>query len=256
MANFDDLALAYDDAINWSARLKRELPFILNAFSNAESERILDMACGSGRHAVALAEKGYSVEAFDTSTTMITTAKTLAGQRAVKVEFSVGDMLDISEMYTGKFDGILCLGNSLALLPQDSDLQLVLLKVAELLTDDGSFVFQILNFEEIEASGFTKFDSKDGILKTGQEVIFNRQFEHPSDDSETTTLILSTMIREDGKWIHTETRQNVLRLNISLLNELLDQAGLGQFDVYATYDKKPFEPEASRSMVIHAKRTV
>ncbi|MDF1538565.1 MAG: class I SAM-dependent methyltransferase [Candidatus Thorarchaeota archaeon] len=254
MANFDELALAYDDAIDWSARLKRELPFILDAFT--DSRRILDMACGSGRHAVAIAKKGYIVDAFDTSEVMITTAKTLAKQRAAEVEFSVSDMLEISERYTGKYDGILCLGNSLALLPHVDDLRLVLSKVAGLLSDKGSFVFQTLNFEEIEATGFTKFDSKDGSLRTGQKVVFNRQFEHPSDDSETTTLILSTMIMEDGKWVHNETRQSVLRLTISLLTELLGQTGLDRFDVYATYDKAPFEHETSRSIVIHAKRAI
>ncbi len=254
MANFDNLALAYDDAIDWSARLKRELPFLLDAFSN--SRHILDMACGSGRHAVALAKEGYIVDAFDTSDVMVTTARTLAKQRAAEVEFSVGDMLEVTERYAGKYDGILCLGNSLALLPHLDDLRLVLSKVADLLSDKGSFVFQTLNFEEIEATGFTKFDSKDGILRTGQKVVFNRQFEHTSDDCETTTLILSTMILEDEKWVHTETRQSVLRLNISLLTELLDQTGLGRFDVYSTYGKTPFERKTSRSIVIHAKRAI
>lgn len=252
MANFDELALAYDDAIDWSARLKREMPFILDALSG--SGRILDMACGSGRHAVALAENGYRVEAFDTSKMMVVTANDLAEQQSVSVDFSVADMLEISERYAGKFDGVICLGNSLALLPHVSDLHLVMSKVADLLTDNGSFIFQTLNFEEIEATGFTKFDSKEGVLRTGQEVIFNRQFEHPADTSETTTLILSTMIKEDGEWVKSETRQNVIRLSISLLTESLDQAGLKQYDVYASYDKKPFEHETSRSMVIRAKR--
>lgn len=252
MTNFDDLALAYDDAIDWPARLKREMPFILEAFPLSLGNRILDMACGTGRHAVTLAEKGYSVEAFDTSKIMIETARNHAVQQSVSVAFSVGDMLEISDKYSGPFEGILCLGNSLALLPQISDLYQVLLNVAALLSDSGSFVFQTLNFEEIELTGFTTFDTKEGIMRTGEEVVFNRRFEHPTDESDTTTLILTTMIKENGEWVRTQTRQNVLRLNLALITELLNQAELNRFEVFSSYDHKPFERKSSRNIIIHA----
>jgi len=47
---FDDVALVYDDAINWEARLAREMPFLLAAVGDLKGKTVLDIACGTGRH--------------------------------------------------------------------------------------------------------------------------------------------------------------------------------------------------------------
>ena len=117
MSSFDNLSLVYDRAINWDARLRRELPFIQDALSESGGNRVLDMACGSGRHSVALALKGADVVGFDSSTSMIQTAKELAVENGVAVRFMVADMTNLKTVLKEKFDLIVCLGNSLALVP-------------------------------------------------------------------------------------------------------------------------------------------
>jgi SAM-dependent methyltransferase len=86
---------------DWNARYaESELVWGLapNRFVAAETAslppgRALDLACGEGRNAVWLAERGWQVTAIDFSDVAIERARGLAADRGVKVEFRLGDVL-------------------------------------------------------------------------------------------------------------------------------------------------------------------
>ena len=126
MTTFDDFAFIYDGAIDWETRLGRELPFLLSHIPQAKRPRILDLACGSGRHLVALASRGLRVVGLDKSPTMIATAKQMANRAEVEVDLVIGDMVDASKLVKGHYDEIICIGNSLALLESLNALKQVL----------------------------------------------------------------------------------------------------------------------------------
>jgi len=115
MTTFDELAMAYDSAIDWESRLDREIPFLKECIAK-DRARVLDMACGSGRHAIALAKENHNVTAFDNSRSMIQIARSLADSEGAMVDFVVEDMLHMERIVDEKYDLIYCLGNSLALL--------------------------------------------------------------------------------------------------------------------------------------------
>ena len=104
MPVFEDLALIYDQAIDWEQRLARELPFLTKVIQDTPNARILDLACGSGRHAVALASQGYQVTGLDLSPQMIEAAKHHAKEKGVVVQFSIADMRQVTELLEGPFD--------------------------------------------------------------------------------------------------------------------------------------------------------
>ena len=59
--------------------------------------RVLDLACGVGRHSIELAKQGYSVTGVDISPAFIERACELANEAGVNVEFVVGDARDVGE---------------------------------------------------------------------------------------------------------------------------------------------------------------
>ncbi|MHA2352280.1 MAG: class I SAM-dependent DNA methyltransferase, partial [Candidatus Thorarchaeota archaeon] len=116
MSSFDDVALAYDDAIDWKARLAREMPFLISRLGSPKGKRVLDLACGTGRHSVALALEGADVVGIDNSEIMLSRAKEHSASNSVSPKFILGEMGELQSIVSGKFDLIICLGNSLALL--------------------------------------------------------------------------------------------------------------------------------------------
>ncbi len=83
----------------WSAEPNRFLVAEVEALSPG---RALDLACGEGRHAVWLAERGWRVTAVDFSEVALTKAERLAQSRGVEVEWVAADVVDYRP--SGTFD--------------------------------------------------------------------------------------------------------------------------------------------------------
>jgi len=69
---------------------------------------VLDAGCGEGRNSVFLAEKNFTVDAFDISKAGIEKAKRIADARGVKVNFMRRDLTKF--IFIKNFDIILCHG--------------------------------------------------------------------------------------------------------------------------------------------------
>jgi SAM-dependent methyltransferase len=248
MPVFEDLALIYDQAIDWEQRLARELPFLTRVIQDTPNARILDLACGSGRHAVVLASQGYDVTGLDLSPQMIEAAKNHAKEKGVVVQFSIADMRQVTELVRGSFDLVVCLGNSLALLPALPDVQKTLTNVFQLLTEGGSFVSQTLNFEEIRHTGFRFFPLKSGQTKDGKEVVFARFFE-PEKTGESRHLVFFGITRTEAGWQPTLSSQPVLQLDKTILESALQDAGFKHLVFYQDYNEQPFSPKQSRNLI-------
>ena len=226
MSFTDEIVLAYDKSINWADRLSREIPFLLDSLAKSKPNRVLDMACGSGRHSIVLASHDVDVVGFDKSPQMIQAANTLAKKEEVAPRFIIADMIDFQKKIIGKFGLIICLGNSLALLKDLDTVNKVLSSVFSKLSTDGVFVSQVLNFDEIHKSGFKYFPLKGSTMHSGEEVVFARFFDH--DEELSSTLLLSAFVRNAKGWASTVSAQKVLHLNQVILDKALRDAGFSQ----------------------------
>lgn len=90
------------DAREWDRRwLDKRLhahgeasPVVLATLEGLKPGRALDLGCGSGRHAVWLAERGWRVTAVDFSSEALRQARERAGELAVDVDWIEADLVD------------------------------------------------------------------------------------------------------------------------------------------------------------------
>ncbi|RZQ65826.1 SAM-dependent methyltransferase [Amycolatopsis suaedae] len=87
-----------------------EVDFVERRLGLSPGDRVVDVPCGSGRHAVELAARGYRVTGVDISAEAIEHARGAARAAGVEADLLVGDMRDIPR--DGGFDAAVCLGNS------------------------------------------------------------------------------------------------------------------------------------------------
>ncbi len=252
MKSFDELALAYDNSIDWVSRLNREMPFLQSYLSKSKANRVLDMACGSGRHAVALASLGCYVVGFDTSNSMILEARKHAEEAEVNAEFLIADMQSFSSKMDGPFDIVLCLGNSLALLPTLKVLKEVVEDVYDILEPNGSFIFQVLNFEEILGTGFRFFPIKGGETSDGKEVVFSRFYEHREESW--SNLVATSFVKQGWNWETTISTHRVLHTSLNVLKEILTKIGFDNITFFSDYSGNEFFPSQSRNLICSAGR--
>lgn len=72
--------------------IKEPMPLLVRAVGQWPLGRALDLACGAGRHAIFLAERGWQVTAVDASEVGIKLAKEAAQTRGVQVDWRVADL--------------------------------------------------------------------------------------------------------------------------------------------------------------------
>ena len=121
-----------------------EVEFIESEINRNRAARILDIGCGTGRHAIELARRGYSVVGIDLSESMLTKARAKARSCGVQAEFVRGDARHLH--FTDEFDlAIMLCGGAFPLMETDEMNFMILQSASNALRDKGKFIFTTLN---------------------------------------------------------------------------------------------------------------
>lgn len=116
---FDGHAPVYMDN-PFTKNALQEVDFIIEELGLTPGSRILDMGCGTGRHAVELARHGYKVTGVDISSRMLAEAEKAARKANVKVVWIHADATKFTP--TSSFDAAVCLcEGAFCLLATDDD---------------------------------------------------------------------------------------------------------------------------------------
>jgi SAM-dependent methyltransferase len=123
-------------------QIGREVDFIEESLSIERGGAVLDLACGTGRHAVELGARGYEVVGFDLSLAMLARAGDDAQERAVKLNIVQGDMRDMT--FEEQFDGVFCWNTSFGYFEEEKNAQ-VIDRVHRALKAGGLFLLDVIN---------------------------------------------------------------------------------------------------------------
>ncbi|MFK7844375.1 MAG: class I SAM-dependent methyltransferase [Rhodothermales bacterium] len=110
------------------------------------SKNVLDVSCGIGTQAIALALQGYSVAGSDLSINAINRAKEEAANRGVDIAFSVCDMRDVHAHHGTGFDVVLSADNSIPHLLSDDELFVAISQMHGCLSIGGGCVITVRDY--------------------------------------------------------------------------------------------------------------
>lgn len=91
----------------FTAGTEQEVSFLAETLALRPGQRVLDIGCGPGRHALALAARGLHVVGVDASPDFVALARAAAEERGLDARFRVLDVRDLD--VDGEFDAVLCL---------------------------------------------------------------------------------------------------------------------------------------------------
>ncbi|MBN1353290.1 MAG: class I SAM-dependent methyltransferase [Candidatus Omnitrophica bacterium] len=121
-----------------------ECDFIEEEINCDKSLKILDIGCGTGRHAIELTKRGYNVTGVDLSEDQIKRAKEKAGEAGVTIDFQVQDARNLP--FEGEFDVAIMLCEGAFSLMETDEMNFEILKNAtKALKSKGKFIFTTLN---------------------------------------------------------------------------------------------------------------
>ena len=279
---YDDFSADYDRFVDWPARLAVELPFVERQLQALGARRVLDAACGTGMHAVALAQRGYEVAGADLSAGMIERAQMNAAAAGVEVRFEVAGFGELSATLTpalslggrgggtltpalslggrgeedrnalGGFDAVLCLGNSLPHLLTPEDVAAALTDFVACLRPGGLVLAQNRNFDALVAR-HERWMEPQSRCEGQAEWLFLRFYDFEPDGLLTFNLV--TLRREGvGGWSQRVTSSRLRPLVQKDLTEALGAAGFAEIACWGDMRGVPFDPQASPNLVVTARR--
>ena len=111
--------------------------------NNVKVSSSLDLGCGTGVLCEILHAQGIDANGMDFSEGMIKIAK----ERNSKIHYEVGDM--ITYLPEKKFDLVTCTGDALNHIMDLENIEKIFGNVYQYLTDQGYFIFDILNEKEV-----------------------------------------------------------------------------------------------------------
>ena len=142
-ALFENYAKKYDKECFVQGTLG-ECDFIEQEINRDKSLKVIDIGCGTGRHAIELTKRGYIVTGVDLSEDQIKRAKEKAQEAGVTIDFQTQDARNLS--FDGEFDLAIMLCEGGFSLMETDEMNFEILKNAtKALKSKGTLIFTTLN---------------------------------------------------------------------------------------------------------------
>jgi SAM-dependent methyltransferase len=223
------------------AQTRREVDFLVRALRPAPGARILDVPCGYGRHASALARRGFRVLGVDLSRAMIAEARRRFATGS-RLTFVRRDMRRIA--FRDEFDAVINLYTSFGYFTPAQN-QAVLRRMARALRPGGTLLVDHRDpayDATLPRRPWYRAGAKRFILE-------DRRFDRRTRITESTQLVIAT----GPRWI----RQRHLRFqefSLAQWRRMLRRVGLRFRKAYSGYDGRPYRAGATGRLIVVAER--
>jgi SAM-dependent methyltransferase len=220
----------------------REVGFIKEALAPPADGHILDVACGYGRHAIELSQRGLRVTGLDLSLPLLIRAADESQRRALSVNFVHADMREMA--FDGQFDGAYCVLSSFGYFDEETNLK-VAAAICRALKPGGRFLLDTLNRDYIVSDLPTRvWWEGDGCVVL-EEVDFNF---HTSR-----VMIRRSVVFQDGRQMEQDI--SIRAYSLHELGKMLRQAGFRVLDVSGSLATKGhFFGATSRNIIMVCER--
>lgn len=196
-----------------------------------EKAKVLDLACGKGRHSIYLNQLGYNVLGADLSENSIAEANKNSNEH---LHFKVHDM---REPFEEKFDAIFNLFTSFGYFENDEDNLTTLKAIKESLSEYGFAVIDFMNVNQvIETLVPEEVKTVDGI-----DFHIKRYVEDGH-------IFKEIDFEDQGRKFH--FTEKVKALTLQDFQDLMDEAGIFLLDIFGDYKLKKFHKTESERLIM------
>ena len=203
--------------------------------------RVIDVGCGHGRHAIALAECGLDVIGLDFAAALLNRARQVATKRRAPAHWVRGDMRRLP-VRSECAEAVIVM-DAFGFFDTEEEHEAILQEAARVLTTGGRLALKVVNGGIV----LDAFRERDREERDGTVVSVHRTL--TLDPPRMTESISVSGSRGHGEY---ERRQRLYRAEE--LRAALEHAGFAVAGVFARPDRTPFEPTVSATMWIVGQR--
>jgi len=253
---YDQFSDDYDRFVNWGGRLALELPFLTSELASVKRAQeqtvsVLDAACGTGQHLIALAKRGFSCAGADISAKMIDVALKNAEIEKLDIPLKQAGFGQLSTAFENqKFDGLMCLGNSLPHILDEEGMIHTLADFKAVLRPGGKLIIQNRNFDSILKT-HTRWMEPETYHEGVHTWVFVRFYDF-DPDGKITFHIFVLNNQNKGSYQQRIISTRLWPFTHMELVNWLKIAGFNKIYLYGALQGSLFEPENSPNLVVTA----
>jgi SAM-dependent methyltransferase len=225
------------------AQVAAEVDFIEDSLGVATGGTMLDLGCGTGRHAIELTRRGYAVVGFDLSLALLARAGEEAQERNQKLNFVQGDMREMT--FEDAFDGIFCWGSTFGFFEEEKNGQ-VIGRVHKALRHGGQLLLDVAcrDFIIKQAPSLAWFEGEGCVCMDEMQV----------DWITSRMRVKRTMMLDDGR--SKEIEYSIRIYSLHELGKLLHDQGFRVAEVSGRIQTPGvfFGPDSPRTLILAEKR--
>lgn len=150
-------------------QLQNDVAFLIDALNLKKKDKILDLACGHGRHTIELKKRGFDIDGLDFSDYLLKIAKDRAKQEDLQIKFYKQDIHNMN--LKTKYDKVFLFFSDFELFDANKALKNVskILKINGLFLLDCDNVFRLIRYLKEHPKFPDKFDFNNMELKGKQK---------------------------------------------------------------------------------------
>ncbi len=232
---------------SWVEDTKRQVDFLVQKLQLKGGERILDLACGFGRHSLELARRGFSVTGVDITPSYIQFAKERAQEEGLYADFLCCDIREIQ--FEQEFDVVLNMADgAIGYLENDTENKKIFTSVSKALRHGGRHFMDIMN------GGYADNHFPCRLWEAGQKSLTLSEFEW---NRKTRILLYGQLDFEYGQPIPKPSicEGNPIRLyTLAEVTDILSSCGMNVIESYADFDGTPSSDNHIQLLVCSEKR--
>lgn len=201
--------------------------------------RVMDIACGAGRHALEFARLGFTTTANDLSPFLLECTRSQAARENISIECTRQDMRHISVENT--YDLVVQLFSSFGYFKtKKEDLQ-VLRNVHRALKKDGRYILDLIN------PVYLKKNLNPSSSRTIDDLVVSEQRRIEAD-----RVIKQITIRSPDDSITFE--ESVRLYRIEIIGDMLASAGFEIKEIFGDYEGSAFDEQTSPRLLLFARK--
>lgn len=204
-----------------------------------EGQQILDIGCGAGRHAAAMATAGHHVTGVDLSANSILSAKQSHGKTSDSLRFVEGDMRSIDAQFSSEsFDIVTMMFTSFGYFDTEEEHLQTLRAIHKVLKPMGTFILDFLNLEKVRA----ELIQHESIVREGIEFVIHRRL--------TEEWIEKSIEFTDSSGARQHYTERVRAFSPQKLQSMLRTCGFGIDATFGNYDLISLGKNSPRCIIV------
>jgi len=227
---------------------KAEIDFIVSKIE--PRSRVLDIGCGTGRHAIALAMQGFDVVGLDNTQAMLDELRKKLDREGVKVDLRYADILG-SNAFDREFDAAICFWNSFDQIGSDTEKgRLFFRNVCQSLKEGGKLILEISNPHSFDPNAYVHQST---VERGGHTIEMTYRLRDYDPARKTSIGNERIVVKRGGETLRQTNSDFLLRWwEREEVTDIARACGFGSVDVYGN-DYAAFEETSETLLFVIAK---